>query len=217
MALTTIYKVRLLTDITSSQVSDNDIDGIIKEATKEILSEINVKVIREKIAYIDATRENDIDGSNTTYYVKNWEGKYISDSDMDGDVDSSDITVNVVNSSDVESEATVSSVTYDSGKFVLDTAYTSTDTLYVTYSWSYYDTVTPDPLIGLAATYLVAAYSYLKRDAGVGGNVRFGNVSISKSLSASYGAYMNKYKQLMSQIKSKNISGGVSGLSVVHI
>ena len=98
MALTTTTKVRLLGGLTTDDISDEDIENIISEATKEVLTQLNVKVIREKIEYIDETRENDIDGSNKTYYVKNWKGKYLSDLDMDGSVDTSDIIVYAVDS-----------------------------------------------------------------------------------------------------------------------
>ncbi len=207
MALTDVNKVRLLTNISTTDVSNEDMCSIIDEATKEIMSQVNVRVVRERIEYIDGTRENDIDGTNTTYYVKNWKGKYISDADFNGYVDDDDITVYAVASDDTETEAAVSSVTSSEGKFVLSTAYNSSYDLYVSYSYTYFDPVTPDPLLGLAATYLAASYAYLKRDAGITGYQRFGNVTINTSLSATYGEYYKKYLDLMKKINSY---GGLS-------
>lgn len=207
MALTTLSDVRLLSNITAAEVSDADMTNIIAEATVELTSKLNVNVIRERIARVDSTRPNDIDGSNTTYYTTNWKGKFLSDRDLDGDIDVSDVIVYVVDSDDDETTATVSSIDFDDSKFVLDTAYDSTNTLYVTYAWSYYDLSTPDPLVNLAATYLAAAYAYLKRDAGVDGIVRFGNVTINQSLSSSYGEYYRKYQQLCSELTKGSVLG----------
>ena len=205
MALTSVSKVRLLTNITSSQVNDTDMESLIAEATKEIMAKINIKVTRESISYIDGTRQNDIDGSNTTYYIKNWKGNWISDYNYDGSIDTSDITVYAVASDDTETTATVSSITSSEGKFVLDTAYASSYNLYVTYAYTFIDPETPDPLLELACTYLTAAYAYLKRDAGLDGTQKFGNVTINQKLSSSYGEYYNRYKEIMNRLQNDGI------------
>ena len=193
MALTTTNKVRLMTNLSTTDISDGTLDNLICEATKEIMYSINIKVIREKIKYIDETRENDIDGSNTTYYIKNWKGTFIGDNNLDGDIDTDDIVVHAVDSNGTETTATVSSIDYDDGKFVLSTAYDSSYDLYVSYSYCYYNPYTPDPLLSLAATYLTASYAYLKRDVGMSGSQKFGNVTINSKLSDSYGQYYQRY------------------------
>ena len=204
MALTTIEQVRLLTNISVDEISDEDLNSLINQATKEIMSKINVNVNREHIQYIDNTRENKIDGSNTTYYVKNWENKYISDRNADGLVDTNDIIVYAVASDGTETKATISSVDYDDGSFTLDSPYDSSYNLYVTYAYSHFDPVTPDPLLELAATYLVASYAYLKRDVGLDGSVKFGNVSINEKLSASYGEFYKRYLEILKQLNKKS-------------
>jgi hypothetical protein len=207
MALTTISDVRLLTNLTTSDISDANVTSLIGLATAEIFTKINIKVVREKIAYIDATRKNDIDGVNKTYYVRNWKGAYLSDSNFDGNVTILDVKVHTVDSNNTETEATISSITYNQGKFVLSNAYDSSYDLYVTYSYCYYDPVTPDPLLKLATTYLVASYSYLKTDAGVS-DIKFGNVRINKQLSSSYGMYYDRYLDIMSKLNSYGSVGG---------
>jgi len=203
MVLTTSDKVRLLTNLSTTDVSDEDLDSLIGVATSEIMYCINTKVVREPIEYIDSTRENDIDGLNTTYYVRNWEGKFIGDANLDGTIDVSDIVVYVVASDDTETVATVSSVDYDDSSFVLSTAYTSSYNLYVSYSYCYFDPDTPDPLLGLAASYLAASYAYLKRDVGMSGAQKFGNVSINTKLSDTYGQYHKRYLDIMKKINSR--------------
>ena len=93
MAYCTYSDINLLTNITSNDVANADITSMIAEATKELNRLINVRVVREEISYIDNTRENKIDGSNTTYYVKNWHGKYLADMNNDGSVSTSDVIV----------------------------------------------------------------------------------------------------------------------------
>ena len=201
MAYTTTTKVRLLTNLTTSQVSDADMTNIILEVTKELNSKVNVQVVRERVEYIDSTRENKVNGTNTTFYVKNWKGKYLADMDDDGDIDTSDIKVYAVASDGTETTLTVSSVDYDDGKFVLDSAPTSDKTLYVTYEWSYFDEVTPDAQLSLAATLLTAAYCYAKVSIGSARSVRMGNVSILKEVSEGFDFY---YKRYMDILKSMN-------------
>jgi len=200
MALTTVSEVRRISNVTSSEVSDSIISNLILEATKELMRKINTKVTRERILYIDNTRENKIDGDNTTYYIKKWYGNYLGDTNLDGTVDTDDITVYAVHDDGTETTATVSSVTYNEGKFVLSSAYSSSYKLFVSYTYTPIDPMTPDALLGLAASYLTSAYAYLKRDAGIDGSVKFGNVTISQKLSAGYGEYMKKYKDIMKEV-----------------
>lgn len=206
MALTTVDKVRLLSNLTTSNVSDGDVTDLIAEATKEIVPKISVKVVREKIGYIDETRENDVDGSNTTFYVKNWKGKFIADQDLDGSVDESDVIVYSVASDGTETELTVSSVTHDEGKFVLSSAPTSDKDLYVSYSWSYVDQSTPDERLNLAATFLTIAYCYAKINIGRAVNVRFGSIDLTRHME-SFAHYYNMYKMQISEINSQAVSG----------
>jgi len=213
MALTTVAKVRLLTNLATSDISDADITSMITQTTSELNRLINVKIIREKIEYIDETRENKIDGSNTTYYVRNWRGKYLADMDNDGDVDASDIIVYAVDSDGIETTATVSSVTPDEGKFVLSSAYTSGYSLYVTYEWCYKDVSTPDPIIETAATLLTAAYCYAKINIGRSPQVAFGNTRIYRHIDA-FDEYYKRFLNVISKINNQIGDGRNSELTI---
>lgn len=206
MALTTVSKVRLLTNITDSQVSDADIDSLITEATKELYSQINVKVIREFVVYIDETRDNEINNTNTEFYVQNWKGKYLGDYNLDGIIDTDDVKVILRDSQGEETEATVSSIDIEDCKITLSSAPGTDKDMFITYAYTVIDPTTPDPLLGLAATYLVAAYAYLKRDVGLDGTQRFGNVTISTKLSSSYGEFYQRYLETMKKIKALSLS-----------
>jgi len=207
MAYTDTAAVRLLTSLTTSDISDADLTNIIAEAIKEVNSRLNVEVVRERAEYIDGLRENDIDGTNKTFYVKNWEGKYLADRNNDGDVDTSDVVVTLVASDDTESTATVSSITHDEGKIVLSSAPdSSTKKVLITYSWSYFDESTPDPQIKLMTTYLAAAYDYATIEIGNARSVRFGNVSILKDASESFRFFYQRFNDLVSKMGGSRLS-----------
>lgn len=174
--------VNLLTNISSSDIANTDITSIIAHATVELNRLINVKEIRERVDYIDSTRKNKRDGSNTTFYVKNWKGKFLADRDNDGDVDTDDLIVYQIDSEGTETELTVSTITHDEGKFVLSSAPSSEVRLYVTYEWCYKDVSTPDNLVKLACVYLTASYCYGKLNIGMAPKLKFGNQSIERDM-----------------------------------
>lgn len=205
MAITTVAKIRLLSNLTTSDISDDDVEDLIAEAVKELVPKVSVKVVREYVSYIDETRENKIDGSNTTFYVRNWKGKYLADQDLDGDVDMSDIIVYQLDSSGTETTLTVSSVDQDDGKFVLSSAPTGDKRIYVSYSWSYVDQSTPDARLNLAATFLTLAYAYAKINVGRARQIRFGSIDLSRDME-SFAHYYNMYKMQLSEINSSVLS-----------
>ena len=63
--------IRLLTGLTTSDISDDNLDSLISKAQIEVVLQINTKVIREEIKFLDSTRKNEIDGTKTTNYIKN--------------------------------------------------------------------------------------------------------------------------------------------------
>jgi len=212
MAWTTATEVRTLTGLTSAEVSDADLNTLISSAQKEINLKLNTKIIRELVESIDGTRENDIDGSNTTFYAQNWKGNYFSDTNFDNSVTTSDVTLFSVDSDDVETESNPLSITADEMKWTVTTAPNDV-TIYVTYSYSPFDMETPNPLVKLACEYLAGAYGFLKRDGGKGGSVRFGNVSISNNHRESYESFYSKYLSLVNDLKLSDDGGAIWGVA----
>jgi hypothetical protein len=208
MAFTTVDKVRTLTGLSETQVSDEIMSELISEATREVGMKINSPVIREKVEYIDYVRENDINGTNSTFYVRNFK-KFIGDRNRDGDVTTTDIIVYQVDSSDNESTASVSLIYPDQGKFTLTTApLASIQEIFVTYDYSTYqqeDSVI-DSQVSLATSYLAAAYAFAKKDLGTAGNVKFGNITINKKASESFAFYYDRYIQII-----KNLNSAIGG------
>jgi len=216
MVYCTNSQVRVLTNLSTSDISDGDLTSVITYATIQLNHDISTEVVREKIGSIDSTRKNDIDGSNKTFYVQNWEGKCIADADDDGAVEADDISVIDVNTSvdpNTETAATVSTITPASGKFVLTTAPTSGHDLYVTYKWSYADCVTPSPLVRMACIVLTAAYAHAKINWGSAPSISFGNTRILRHMDA-FDKFYSQYKKLVMQINNKmskiSTSGGIA-------
>lgn len=219
MVWTNTDDVRLLIGLTTSDISEDDLDSLINSAQKEVLLQINTKVIREEIEFIDNTRKNEINGSNTTYYIKNWEGKFISDLNYDLTVNTSDLNiVSVDNNDSTESSVSISSLTYNKGKFVVTTEQDNVK-LFIDYSFSYFDPVTPDPLLKLATEYLAGAYAYMRIDGSQKKQVKFGNVSITNSTGSDspYFFFYNKYMDIIRQLNDNTGNGAIWGESHVLI
>ncbi len=202
MVYTTKEKVRLLSNVVIADVSDTDVDNLILEAVKQVNTDINTRIVREQILNIDNTRENKIDGSNTTYYVKNWEDKFIGDSNNSGTVTATDITVYQVTSDGTETTLTVSSISADEGKFVLDSAPASGVRLFVTYVYTLIDVATPDGAIDLACALLTIAYCYEKINRGMSPQQVYGNVRFMRDMRAG-NEYFKRYEDQIAKINGE--------------
>ena len=218
MVWTTSTSVRLVTGLTSSDIGDTDLDSLISSAQKEVLLQTNINITRELVKYLDETRENLIDESNTTYYVSNWKGTYLSDRDFDLDVDVDDVEVFSVDSDGTETSLTISSITYNEGKIVLSSAPNNVD-LYITYTYNYFDPVTPNPLLKLATEYLAGAYAYMRIDSKNKKNVKFGNTSITNfnQGESTYYFLFNKYLDIIRQLNESTNGGAIWGTSKILI
>lgn len=219
MALyTDIAEVRLRTGLTESQVCDEDLQQLIEDAQKEVSMKLQTKVIREPVLYIDAVRENDIDASNTTYYVANWRGHWIADRNLDNSIDTSDIIVYQVDSDDVETTLTVSSITSADGKFVLSSAPASSVDLFVTYSYIGYDPETPDPMLSNPVIYLTGAYGYkslAENNSGIK-SAKFGNTTIGYNDKNDNSAkYYELYQSAINDLLQQDLGEAMFGESEV--
>lgn len=202
MAYTTTANLRLLTNLVVADIADADVTSLITQATYQLNSDINILVKREKVDTLDNTRQNEINGTNTVYYVRNWR-HYLGDMDNDGGIDTGDATVYQVAADGTETTLTVSAIDSDDGKITLDSAPASGVTLYITYVWCYKDPDTPDKLIELACTNLTAAYAWEKINRGLSPQQVYGNVRLMKDRAAS-NEYYQRYKELVDKINAGN-------------
>jgi hypothetical protein len=201
MVYTTYTDINLMTNLTTVDVANADVTSIISEATKELNALINVNVVREPVLYIDVTRLNQLNGSNTTFYIKNWKDRFFADDNDDGTVTTADLTVYYVGSDGTETLPTISSIDTTKGSFTLSSA-PSPGRLYVTYSWCLRNPYTPDPLIKLACTLLTAAYCYAKINFGRAPQVAFGNTKIYRHIEA-FDLYYKRFMKVVSQINNQ--------------
>jgi len=201
MAYCTTTNTRSVSGLTTSEITDVDLAILITHATRKINSDIQVKEVREEVKYIDSTRENEINGSNTEYYVQTWEKYFIGDADDDGDVDTSDVTVYQVAPGGVETELTVSSIDANNGKITLSSAPSSGNRLYITYHYSPVDMSTPHPLVVLATSYMAASLGFLRIDVKKVQQFAAGKMRVSRQ-SEAYTVFYDKYLETINEIKS---------------
>ena len=207
MAYCTVQNVRDLSGLTTSDINDETLSALIGYATKQLNRDINTEVVREKVEYIDLTRENNIDGSNTTFYVKNWKEFSIADSNDDGTVDSSDITVYSVDGDGTETELTVSSVSANEGKFVLSSAPEDVN-LYVTYQYSWLSESDPHPMISMACAYLAASLATINISGPLPQSFSIGKVRVSKQTTG-YERFYKRYQELKTLMQKHLIKKSV--------
>jgi len=207
MAYTTIAQVRLISGLAVADISDANLTLLIGYATEQLNSEVNSRIYEEKIAYIDAVRENEIDDSNTTFYLKRGYDFFIADTDNDGDVGVTDITIFKVDTSvDPNTKTEVSAATLDdeTGKFTLAVAPETIHELYSNYSYApLKEGVTCHALIKQACIYLTAALAETNIEAKGLGSFRIGDYSETATKSASFTHFYDRYKDVLRNIKSR--------------
>lgn len=211
---TEISTVRNITGVTEDDYTDDQIASFIQLAQREVNSKVNTKVVREKVDYIDKVRENAINGTNTTFYLSKWKGNYLGDMDYDGDIDADDITVYQVDSDDIETELTVSSVNYSNMSFTLSSAPDSDVELYVTYTYCPINPVNPDPFLSQTVAYLASSYMVSGEESG---SIRLGSLALGESKQTLYDRYHSKYVDLMNQLQENSTGGALWGVSAVQI
>lgn len=199
MAYTTIDLVREKTGYTSDEISDDEVTQIITEATSVINNEINTYIIREPVRFIDNSRQNKLDGSNTTFYVQKSIQYNFGDDNDDGELTITDIKVELEDSEGTITEATVSSIDVE-GSYVLSEAPDSTTVtkMYTTYKYTYYDITIPDKLIVLLGTYLASSYTALIVDSNLPSNTKLGNIAVTVPIAnTKYRQFSDRYEALL--------------------
>lgn len=194
--------VRLISNITTSDVSDSVLYDLISFATIQINHEVQSKIIEEVVAPIDSYRSNSIDGSNTTFYVSKSFDYYIGDMNDDGVVDINDVVVYEYKNDGTRNAVTVTSVSPEEGKFVLATPPSPGSILTVTYVYSPVSHDPPNSLLTQACAYLTAGLVKTRLDASDFTKISLGKLSVFKG-SESFVKYYNMYNNILNYLKSK--------------
>ena len=179
MAYCTASDVRAIANLTTSDITDGDLETLISYATTELNSQVNGKVIEEIISYIDNVRQNKINGSNTTFYVSKSYLWYFGDYNNDGTVDENDVIVYEYKNDNTKTQLTVSSID-EIGKFVVATPPASTSYITVTYAYCPISEQQPHTLIKKACMELAAAMAFTKIQARDWDRLSIGKLTISR-------------------------------------
>jgi hypothetical protein len=175
--------VRIVSGLTENKISDEDINALIESAQKEVISVISTRVLRERVLPVDDVRQNEINGTNKDYYIKNYRGNYLSDYNLDLAIDTDDVTVYLISSETGKAIETVihpASIDSEKGKFTMATAPNNINYIEVSYSYCPHDILTPNPLLKTAVIYLTSAWAYSSVNLSKNvSSTKFGNTSIS--------------------------------------
>lgn len=200
MSLCTPDEVRSIAEISTDEISDDELNSLITYAQKLIMGDLSSEVTEEQIKYIDTYRDNDFDGINKDFYTqRSWSRWNLFDRDGDGVLSTSDVKVYLYESDDdTRTEATISAVT-ESGKITLSTAPSDgTDKGTITYRYS--PVGLSDPRLSTACVFLSAALAFTKIRADDFENISFSVVKVSlKKKSFEY--YYEQYKNIIENIK----------------
>ncbi len=202
MAYCSVSDIRVITNLTTTDISDEHITALIEYATSQLNHMINSRIIEERVECIDSTRENKIDGLNTEFYVQNSFKWYLGDLNDDGQVDSDDVEVFKYASDGTKTRLTVSAVDASLGKITLDSAPEQGSTLTITYSYAPLDESTPHPLIKQACMLLASALCYTKIEAGKLKQFKLGKLTVARQPEA-FNTYFSQAMRTIKLIQSR--------------
>lgn len=198
MSYVSVDEVREIINVSSSQISDSALRNVIKWACLQLNEDLQVEVDRERIDYVSETKENKIDGSNTTFYTK---FNYLGDLDDDFDVETDDIEV-WKEYDNTKTYQTVSSIDVKEGSFTLSSAPANEGNYYVKYVYSKARMDTPSQKVKLAAAQLAAAWAYSKLNVGKAPRFRMGNLTVFRDTTA-HKYWMQQYRDTIAKINSE--------------
>jgi hypothetical protein len=200
----TIQDIRDVTNLSESDITDANICRLIALAGQHLNQQISVYIEDERVSSIDDEKTNDINGTNTTFYTVYYP---VGDFNNTFKVTTSDIKVYEIDSSTTpatRTELTVSSITPNTGGFVLSTAPTADKKLLLTYRYVPLSVSDPHPLIRLACMFLTAAFAYQKINVGKSPRFKMGNVQIQRDMD-SFKTYMQRYSEILLDINNRSM------------
>lgn len=183
-----------------SNLTDTQIANLIEFASSIVNSDVQIYHEDERIEYIQVDKDNEINGTNTTFYTKYYP---LGDSNDDFIVGTSDVTVYSVDSDGNRVSASVSSVNQSNGQFVLSTAPTTDKTWYVTYysaprRLSMYP---PHSLIKQLAILQCAVWGHSKLNYGKATRFRTAALTVFRDMDSPKN-YRSQYIELLSKVNA---------------
>lgn len=192
----TVDDVRIRTNITTSQVTDTQLAILIEMASADLNADISLTHEDERVSYINATKVNDVNGVNLTYYTKNYP---LADKDNSYSIGTGDVEVYTINSDGQKNSQTVTQVRASDGQFKLDTPPGSDVSLWITYDSTNISVDPPHRLVKTACIYLTAAMAYSKINVGKAPRFRQGPLTVFRDTTA-HKQYMKMYHDTLRKI-----------------
>lgn len=211
-----IQDIRDVTNLTVAQVSDGVLCRMISLASQCLNADVNVKIEEEQVLVIPAThgvKQNDIDGTNTMFYTANYP---LGDSNDSFTVTTGDISVYEIDSSpspSTKTKLTVTSLTPNTGQYILSTAPELNRILLVSYVTVPRSVSDPHPLVRQAAIYLASAMAYTKLNVGKARRFKMGNVTVTRDME-SYKYYKSLYSAFLLKINDTAMIETQEALSI---
>jgi len=199
------------TDIQPRKINAFDMSKFIQFAGAQLNEDIQVRVLNEKVSQIDGTKTNIQNGSNTTFYTRKFP---IGDLTNNLDVTTDDLLVYSVDGAGTRTQLTVSSITPNTGQFVLASAPSSAVRLELDYMQVPVSVSDPHYLVTLACINLAAAFGYSKINIGKAKRIKFGTVQMLRHME-SFEIYMKKYESIVFRINNR-MADKVDGDEPVH-
>lgn len=193
-------EIRNLTGLTVSDATDAILSGIILHATAQLNGDIQNKWEDERVSTISTEKENELDSSNTTYYVQNYP---LGDKTNNGSICGADVYAYTLDSDGTRAQIVVKTVDdAEFGKLTLNTAPASDVALYFTYYSSPVNMYEPNELVKLACIQLSAALAFTKIDVRKVRSFRVGKIAVTNQ-SEAFNIYRRQYYQTLDRIRSK--------------
>jgi len=209
--MTSVYcglqDVRDLTGLTTDEISDANLSGIILHASIQLNADIQTKWENEGVTSISTEKENEVDSTNTKYYTRHFP---IGDRTNDGIVSGIDVYAYTLDSDGNRVELIASGITTEGttpasalgGPIWFESAPSDDVTLHFTYYSSPVDMETPHPLVKLATCQLAAALSFTRIDVKKVQSFRVGKVAIMRQ-SQAYDIYKKQYYSTINRIRQE--------------
>jgi hypothetical protein len=198
----TVEDLRDMSNLTSSDITDANLARFISLAGQQLNNDTSVYIEDERVTFVDKFKSNTIDGSNLTFYTNAWP---IGDYDNNFTVNLLDLFVDLVDNSTnpaTRTPQTLTSITPETGQFVLSSAPGPAYELLVTYR--YCQIPVTHPLMRQACMFLTAAWAYQKINIGKAPQFKIGNVSMKRDMD-SFKYYYNKYKDMLLEINNRSM------------
>lgn len=194
--------VRLLAGVPTA-VTDSQIYDLMFYAQAQLNRDIGIEWRDEEVLPIDNEKENEIDGVNTTYYVRR---PWIGDYNDDGRVTTADISAYRIDGESVRYAVSIASIAdAEIGKFTVTTAVPNGSNFFVRYRTFPVCVDPPNRLIRMACAYLTAAYSYSKQDIRQAQSFRVGKVAVTRQAPA-YDKLLGMYNRTLYAIKNAAVT-----------